>query len=342
MRAAVIHAAGDLRVEQVADRPPGDGEVEVAVGLGGICGSDLHYLRHGGVGDFKVREPMVLGHEIVGTVSTRGAGVAAVEPGTPVAVHPATICGTCPECRAGRRNICRNVRYLGSAARFPHVGGGFRERLVVPAEQVRPLPDGMELERAVLTEPLAVGVHAVGRAGDVSGRRVLVTGAGPIGCLVAAVASARGAAEVAVTDLLDEALAVARAVGATATFRADEEESEQWPEEFDMAVEASGSPAGLATCLRRVKRGGVVVALGMLPPGEVPFLGNVVVTRELDLRGSFRFDAEFDEALALLAGGLEVDAMLSATVPLERVLDGFALAGDRRRASKVLIALDAE
>ena len=337
MRACVIHAAGDLRVEDVPDGAPGESEASVAVSLGGICGSDLHYWRHGGVGDFSVREPMVLGHEIVGEVLATGAAVGWMEPGARVAIHPATVCGHCAECRAGRPNICRNVRYLGSAARMPHVQGGFREHLTVPADQLRAIPDGLPSDRAVLAEPLAVGLHALARAGGVEGRRVLVTGAGPIGCLVAAGARARGAKEVVVSDLLDEPLEVARKVGATATARADQEDSPDWPDELDVAVEASGAPAGLATCMRRVRRGGVVVQLGMLPPGEVPFLGNLVVTREIELRGAFRFDTEFDEVLALLAGGLDVDALVTATVPLANAPEAFALAADRRRASKVLL-----
>ena len=337
MRACVIHGAGDLRVEDVADGAPREGEVEVGVSLGGICGSDLHYFHRGGVGDFRVREPMVLGHEIVGVVSAVGAGVETPRPGEAVAVHPATVCGACPECLAGRRNLCRNVLYLGSAARMPHVQGGFRERLVIPAEQARPLPPGLAPERAVLAEPFAVGLHAIARAGDVTDRRVLVTGAGPIGCLVVAAARAVGAAEIVVSDLLDEPLELARRLGATATLRADDEERAGWPDELDVTVEASGAPAGLRACVERVRRGGVVVALGMQPPGEVPFLGNVVVTREIDVRGAFRFDVEFDRALELLAGGLDLDPLVTARVPLDDAREAFELAGDRRRASKVLL-----
>ncbi len=193
----------------------------------------------------------------------------------------------------------------------------------------------------MVAEPLAVALHAVDRAGDVGGQRVLVTGAGPIGCLVTAAARARGAAEVATTDMLDEPLAVASALGATATLKADEEAD--WPEEFDefdVAVEASGAPVALGTCMRRLTRGGVVVQVGIFPPGEVPFLGNLLVTRGIDVRGAFRFHDEFDEALALLAGGLDVEALVSQALPLEAAVEAFALAADRRRASKVLLDLE--
>jgi L-idonate 5-dehydrogenase len=339
MRACVIHGAGDLRVEDWDPGRPGPDEIAISVALGGICGSDLHYYHRGAVGDFQVRQPMVLGHEVVGTVAALGSDVDGPATGTPVAIHPATPCDSCVECAQGRRNVCAHTRYLGSAARMPHVQGGFSQRIVVPAGQVRALPPGLDMNRAVLAEPLSVALHAVQRAGEVAGKRVLVTGAGPIGCLVVAALRAAGAAEVIVTDLLDEPLALARDVGATTTVRADRPEDPAWPDTVDVAIEASGSAAGLGTCVRLVRRTGTVVLLGLLPPGETGFLGNVVVTREITMLGAFRFDTEFDAALSLLAGGLNVDPVISHTFPLDRAVDAFDLAGDRSRACKVLLDL---
>ncbi|MFG2809196.1 L-idonate 5-dehydrogenase [Streptomyces sp. DT199] len=337
MLGCVIHGQGDLRVAELPVPRPGPGQALVAVRYGGVCGSDLHYWRHGGVGDFRLREPMVLGHEVVGTVVEYGADASGPAPGSAVAVHPATPCGVCPECAAGRRNVCRDTRYLGSAARFPHVQGGFAARLVVPAEQVRALPDGLELRRAALAEPLSVALHAVRRAGGVAGRHVLVTGAGPIGCLVVAAAEAAGAAHVTVSDLLPEALAYGRIAGAGTVVRADDPEDRGWPDEVDVAIEASGVAAGLDTCLRRVRRGGIVVQLGMLPAGHSPFAGNLVVSREIELRGAFRFDGEFDEALTLLAREPAFDGLISAVVPVAEAESAFALAADRSRSCKVLL-----
>lgn len=337
MLGCVIHGRGDLRVEELPVPLPGPGQALVAVRYGGVCGSDLHYWRHGGVGDFRLREPMLLGHEVVGTVVAYGEGASGPLAGTAVAVHPATPCGRCPECVDGRRNVCRDTRYLGSAARFPHVQGGFAARVVVPADQLRPLPAGLDLRRAALAEPLSVALHAVRRAGDVAGRHVLVTGAGPIGCLVVAAAKAAGAAGVTVTDLLPAALEYARAAGADTVVRADEPDDAGWPAEVDVAIEASGVAAGLDTCLRLVRRGGVVVQLGMLPPGHSPFAGNLVVSREIELRGAFRFDTEFDAALELLAVEGSFDGMVSAVLPVRRAEEAFALAADRSRSCKVLL-----
>ncbi|MEV7391184.1 L-idonate 5-dehydrogenase [Streptomyces sp. NPDC091215] len=335
MLGCVIHGEGDLRVAELPSPQPGPGQVLVDVRYGGVCGSDLHYWRHGGVGDFRLREPMVLGHEVVGTAVTGPLS------GLPVAVHPATPCGVCPECADGRANVCRDTRYLGSAARFPHVQGGFAARLAVPAGQLRPLPEGLGLRRAALAEPLSVALHAVRRAGAVAGKHVLVTGAGPIGCLVVAALRAAGAAHVTVTDLLPEALCYAAVAGADTVVRADDPADSGWPTEVDAAIEASGVAAGLDTCLRLVRRGGVVVQLGMLPPGRSPFAGNLVVSREIELRGAFRFDGEFDEALELLAREPAFDGLISAVVPVREAEEAFRLAADRSSSCKVLLDFEA-
>jgi L-idonate 5-dehydrogenase len=342
MLGCVIHGQGDLRVDELPVPSPGPGQALVAVRYGGVCGSDLHYWRHGGVGDFRLREPMVLGHEVVGTVvsygdGSSGPGSSGPVPGAAVAVHPATACGVCPECVDGRANVCRDTRYLGSAARTPHIQGGFAAQVVVPASQLRALPAGLDLQRAALAEPLAVALHAVRRAGAVADRHVLVTGAGPIGCLVVAAAKAAGAARITVTDLLPRALSYAVSAGADAVVRADDPADPAWPREVDVAIEASGVAAGLDTCLRLVRRGGVVVQLGMLPPGQSPFAGNLVVSREIELRGAFRFDGEFDDAIALLAVESSFDGLVSAVVPVRDAESAFALAADRSKSCKVLL-----
>lgn len=340
MLACVVHGVHDLRIDTLPDPVPQPDQALVRIAYGGICGSDLHYYHRGGVGDFRLRGPMVLGHEVVGTVvRPAAAGPEGVPAGAPVAVHPAAPCGRCRECRAGRPNICRDTSYLGSAARYPHVQGGFSELLAVPATNLVPLPDGLSLRRAALAEPLAVALHAVERAGDVAGREVLVVGSGPIGCLVVVALRAAGAARVVVSDLVDEALAVATSVGADAVVRADAEDDPAWLTEADVVIEASGSATGLASALRRVRRGGRVVALGLLPPGDSPVAGNLLVTREIELVGAFRFGGELIEAVRLLASGADVDPILTGAHPLADAVQAFDAAGDRSRSCKVLLDL---
>ncbi|MDH2444026.1 alcohol dehydrogenase catalytic domain-containing protein [Amnibacterium sp. CER49] len=334
MQALVVHGAGDLRLEE---RPlePSTGPVVVRVAYGGICGSDLHYVAEGRVGAFALREPLVLGHEVVGTVEADPTGSAA--PGTPVAIHPATADGTCAACRSGAPNVCVAGRYLGSAATLPHTQGGFAERIAVRADQLRPLPDGLPLVRAVLAEPLAVALHAITRAGGVAGRRVLVTGAGPIGLLAARAAVALGAASVTVTDLLERPLAAARALGATHAVRLPGEAVE--PESADVVLEASGAPAAVSAAVFAAARHGVVVQIGMVPGEARPVALAPLIAKEVALLGSFRFDRELDDAIALLARDGGFHGVVSHVLPLGEAAAAFALAADPAASSKVVLEL---
>lgn len=194
MRGVVIHAPKDLRIEDITVVPPGPGEVRVRIAAGGICGSDMHYYQHGGFGTVRVREPMALGHEIAGTVEAIGPDVAGVSVGATVAVDPSLPCGRCRYCQEGRQNHCLDMRFYGSAMRTPHVQGGFRDALVCEAGQAVALPDGVSVHEAAFSEPLAVCLHAVNRAGPLLGKRVLVTGSGPIGLLTVMAARRRSSA----------------------------------------------------------------------------------------------------------------------------------------------------
>ena len=253
MRAVVVHGAGDLRVEDRPDPRAEPGEVVIAVEWGGICGSDLAYWKNGSSGTAVLKGPLVLGHEIAGRIDEVGAGVSGVEIGQPVTVHPATLVGDgrLPARLAGRTNLYPQVRYFGSAAFDPHTDGGFVQRKAVRADQLRVLPDGVDTRSGALAEPLAVALHAVRRAGDLTGREVLVNGAGPIGALVVAAAKHAGAAMVIAADVSPTALAVAAAMGADTTV--DVRES-GLPEDIELIFEASGSPWAIGGVLHAVAR----------------------------------------------------------------------------------------
>jgi L-idonate 5-dehydrogenase len=332
MRALVAHGAADLRLEErVLDLAAGS--VVFRPAYGGICGSDLHYYRSGRVGPFAIREPLVLGHEIVGVVESDPTG--RFLPGTRATVHPATGCGTCPECRAGRANLCRNGRYLGSAASWPHTQGGFAEHLAVRPDQVRPLPPNLPILRAVLAEPLAVGLHALGRAGGVRGKRVLISGAGPIGLLAAGAAAALGAEAVTVADVLAEPLRIADRLRATDTV--DLRVATPEAAGYDVVIEAAGVPAAVTTAIDSAVRGGVVVQVGMLPPTPQPVALAALVSREIGLIGSFRFDQELDDAVRLLAEHSAFDAVITHVLPLASFRQAFDVAADSARSSKVVL-----
>ena len=214
MLAAVLHGAEDLKLEPVEDRPLAADEVRLAFRAGGICGSDLSYYFKGRVGDFALQEPLVLGHEVAGEIVETGAAVMGLKPGDRVAIDPSRPCLTCDYCRCGRSNLCRHMRFFGSAAIFPHVQGAFSEHVVARADQCHVIPDTMPWRVAACAEPLAVCLHAIERAGEILGRSVVIAGAGPIGCLMALAARAKGAGHVTVTDLVDAPLEVAKACGA--------------------------------------------------------------------------------------------------------------------------------
>src|SRR5438128_7667249 len=166
MLACKIHAKDDLRVEADAMPAPGAGEVLLRRGAGGICGSDLHYYFEGRNGSFVVREPLIPGHEASGVVSKVGPGVTRVKAGDHVAVSPSHACGRCDYCREGREQLCRNMKFLGSASVFPHVQGMFREYFVMGERQCYPVAGDVSLGELAFAEPLAVGLHAVNRGGE--------------------------------------------------------------------------------------------------------------------------------------------------------------------------------
>ncbi|MFJ3592747.1 L-idonate 5-dehydrogenase [Streptomyces sp. NPDC090231] len=336
--AVVVHAADDLRIDDVPVRTPEPDEAVVEIVYGGICGSDLHYWTHGAAGESILRAPMVLGHEVVGIVASAATDGSGPGIGTRVAVHPASPAGQeATRYPVDRPNLSPGCTYLGSAARSPHTDGAFIRYATLPSRMLRALPDGLGLRTAATAEPASVAWHAVSRAGDVTGRTVLVVGAGPIGALVVAVLKRAGAAEIVVVDLHDHPLTVARALGATRTLSATDTDAIA-AVQADVAIESSGNHHGLAGAIRGTTRGGRVVMVGLLPAGEQPVPMSVAVTRELELVGSFRFNDEIDEVIAALAdGSLVVDAVITHEYPISEAMEAFAMAKDASRSSKVLL-----
>lgn len=340
--AVVAHAAGDLRIEEVPVSVPGPEEAVVEIAFGGICGSDLHYWLHGAAGESILRAPLVLGHEIVGTVLQAAADGTGPAAGTAVAVHPATPGPGAARYPEDRPNLSPGCTYLGSAARFPHTDGAFSRYATLPARMLRPLPEGLSLRTAALAEPAAVAWHAVARAGDVKGKTALVIGSGPIGALAVAVLKRAGARRIVAVDMYPKPLEIARAVGADEVLKGDEAEAIA-AVEADVVIESSGSHHGLASAIKGAVRGGKVVMVGLLPSGPQPVLISLAITRELELLGSFRFNAEIDEVIAALADGtLFVDPVVTHEFPLDRGLEAFEVARNSAESGKVLLDFSPE
>lgn len=338
MKAVVIHAARDLRIEERAAREPGPGEVKLRLAAGGICGSDLHYYHQGGFGAVRLREPMILGHEVSATVESLGEGVRGLMPGQLVALSPSRPCGTCRYCREGLPNQCLHMRFYGSAMPFPHIQGAFRQSLVADAAQCVPA-DGLTPGEAALAEPFAVALHATRRAGDILGKRVLVTGCGPIGLLSIIAARRAGAAEIVATDLSDFTLEAARRLGADRTIDTARDPDALAAYEadkgtFDVLYECSGAAPALAAGIGAMRPRGVVVQLGL--GGDMSLPMTALTAKELDLRGSFRFHEEFAVGVELMRKGLvDLRPLVTQTFPLSEAREAFEVASDRSRAVKV-------
>jgi L-idonate 5-dehydrogenase len=339
MSACVIHGAHDLRLEPREVPTPQPREVLIRLGAGGICGSDLHYFHDGAVADFRIRQPMILGHEVAGEVMACGMEVESVKPGDRVAVNPAKYCGTCPQCRAGRAHLCSQVRFFGSASRFPHIQGGFAEFFVATDAQCVPVTSGISYPELACAEPLAVALHAVNQAGSLTGKTVLVTGAGPIGLLVASAAKLAGASEITITDRFSAPLAVATKLGIDHTLNVAEhpdalKEIIGAQGEFDVALEASGAVPALINCLESVKPAARIVQVGMLSSAKLP-LGRII-SREIEFVGTFRFNQEYTQAVKLLESGrINVQPLITHRIPLKAAVEAFGVASDRNQAIKV-------
>jgi len=342
MKAVVIHAALDLRIEDRALDVPGPGQVEVSIEAGGICGSDLHYFNHGGFGAIRIREPMILGHEVAGTIKSLGQGVSDLVVGDRVAVSPSRPCNACEYCLKRQQNQCLNMRFYGSAMPMPHIQGAFRQQLVAESWQCHRVADGISINEAALAEPFAVTLHAVSRAGPLIGKRVLVTGCGPIGALAIIAARVHGAVEIVATDVMDAVLEKARLVGAdrainVSTHADDLQAYSANKGYFDVHFEASGNDRAVRSGLETLKPRGILVQLGL--GGDVSIPQNLVVSKEIEMRGTFRFHEEFGLAVDLInQRRVDLKPLLTGVYGLEEVVKAFEIAGDRSRSMKVQLS----
>jgi L-idonate 5-dehydrogenase len=338
MRAVRIHSKQDMRTEDVPDLDPDADEVRLRVGYVGICGSDLHYYADGAAGIFTIREPLIPGHEVAGVIDLDPTGT--YEAGTPVTVHPATWGKPQPDLTDDQRHLWPGGGYLGSASTWPHTHGGLAEQLIVRRDQVRPLPASLPVKRATLAEPLAVGLHGLAVGGDIRGKRVLVSGSGPIGLLTAAAAAAGGAAEVVCADLLAGPLQRARSLGSASPVPIGTVQIgvEDLPDShFDLTLECAGVPQALHGLLLATRPAGIVVQVGNLPNEARPVNLAPLVSKEIQLRGTFRFNTEIDAAITLLDQNPQIEQVITHVLPIEEVDQAFAIAANPDISGKVLV-----
>jgi L-idonate 5-dehydrogenase len=343
MKAAVLHGARDIRIEPYRQPELHPGMVLLRPRRVGICGTDLHYYEHGYNATFVPDRPFILGHEITAEVAAVAPGVDAVKVGQRVTVNPARACGFCAYCKGGQINLCRKTIMLGSASTTPPTDGALAEFVTVRADQCHLLPDDMDDGIGAMMEPLSVALHAVKRAGTVSGKRVLVTGGGTIGLLVAMTARAFGAVPVAVSDIVatrrDKAIELGVDVALDPTAHdLHHQVQELTGPGFDMVFEASGAPPALRGAFDLVRPGGTIVQIGTVGTADIPIPVNQLMVREINFRGSMRYGDTFDEAIRLVAAGrIQVSSLINNVFALEDSVKALHLAADKSAALKVQI-----
>lgn len=334
MKAFLIRGKLDAGIEEIATPQPANDEVRIKVSFVGICGSDLHYYYEGANGAFVVREPLIPGHELSGTIDLDPSGE--FEVGTPVTVHPATFGKSEPGIEE-MPHLWPGGGYLGSASTWPHTQGGMSEFLIMKKKSVRVLPKTLSLRTAALAEPLGVSLHAVNVAGGVQGKKVLVSGSGPIGILTVAAAKVMGATEIYATDLLPAPLARAKSLGATHVIQIGKD---SLPENyFDVVFECSGAAPAISGALVAARRAGIIVQVGMLGAGNHQIAVAPLVAKELQLRGTFRFKNEVDQAISVLNENPWIAETVTHVFSMEQADEAFAMAKDSENSGKVLVEL---
>ena len=339
MKSLKIHGAMDLRIEDYPLEKLSSNQVQISIATGGICGTDLHYYKHGGFGHIKLKEPMVLGHEVSGYITKLGSKVTNLSIGQLVSVSPSRPCNKCQFCLEGNQNHCVNMKFYGSAMPFPHIQGAFRETLIAEDYQCVPA-DGLSPEEAAMAEPLAVCLHAIKQAGNIFGKKVLITGSGPIGTLSVLSARRAGAKEILVTDISDQALKFSSSVGADKVINTaknyDQIEKLQVNKGFfDLAIECSGSASGINDAIKSLKPKGTLIQLGLGGDILMPLVS--VTTKELNLKGSFRFHSEFELAVKMMKKKLiDVKPLITHSIPFLNAEKGFNIAmNDHENSMKV-------
>lgn len=313
MRASVLTGAKALSFSDLPVPTAEAGQVLIKVAKVGVCGSDVHYYRHGRVGPYVVETPLILGHEVSGTIVDVGDGVSAERIGQRVAIEPQKPCRRCSQCMAGRYNLCPDMEFYAT----PPIDGAFCQYVAIESDFAHAVPDSMSDEAAALLEPLSVGIAAVRKAGVVPGSRVLIAGGGPIGVITAQVARAFGAAEVIVSDPVPNRRELALQFGATSVLDPMTEDSTSL--QVDAFIDACGVSAAVIAGLNSVRPAGVVVLVG-IGAAEIPFPISSIMDRELVVTGIFRYTDTWPLAIHLVSSGqVDLDSLVTGRFSLDEV-----------------------
>ena len=315
MRTSVLAGTKTITMEKRQLPAYGPDEVLVKIAAVGVCGSDVHYFRHGRIGDFVVDAPLVLGHEASGTIVAVGDGVDPSRVGQRVAVEPQHPCGKCRECLAGLYNLCPRMEFYAT----PPVDGAFAEYAVIQDAFAHAIPDNLSDEAAALLEPLSVAITTMRKAHVEPGNTVLIAGAGPIGIICAQTAKAFGAAEVIVTDLVPERRERALRYGATRAVDPATVDVATAGLDVDAFIDASGAPSAVSAGIKAVRPAGHVVLVGLGNP-EMTLPVEHIQNYEITLTGVFRYTNTWPAAIHLASSGLvDLDSLVTGRFGLDQV-----------------------
>jgi L-iditol 2-dehydrogenase len=318
MKTIRLHAANDLRQHDEPIPEPSSTEALVHVKAVGICGSDLHWAGEGGIGGVTLKQPLVLGHEFAGVITS------GKRQGERVAIDPAIACHTCEYCLQGKPNLCKNIRFAGHELQ----DGGLRENIAWPDECLIPLPDKLSYADGVMLEPLGVAMHAVNLAHLQAGMSVGVFGCGPIGLLVLQMARLAGAIQVYASEPLPHRWEAARRLGAL-----------EWEpgQEVDVAFEAAGENEAVEAAIKSARPGGRVLLIGIPADDRTSFTAAVARNKELTIQLVHRMKFTYPRAIQLVESGkVDVHSLVTHHFPLEKTQQAFKLAL-RREGLKVII-----
>ncbi len=333
MRASVLTGVGSLIIEERPVPSPAPQEVLVEVAAVGVCGSDVHYYRHGRIGDYVVTEPMILGHELSGRITAVGANVDSRRVGQRVAIEPQRPCRRCRQCTSGHYNLCPYMRFFAT----PPVDGGLCRYVTIDAEMAHPVPDSMSDEAAALLEPLSVAVATMRKAAVVPGSSVLIAGAGPIGVMCAQTARAFGAARIVVSDPMPARRERARRFGASEVLDPAAEDVARLDPQVDAFVDASGAPPAVVSGIKAVGPAGRVVLVGM-GADDYSLPVSYIQNMELTVTGVFRYTDTWPTAIHLVtSGAIDLDSLVTGRYDLDHVADALNSDADPASLKSIVI-----
>ncbi|MFI1539223.1 zinc-binding dehydrogenase [Streptomyces anandii] len=338
IRRVLVRSLDDIVVEKAPAPVPGNDELLVRTAVVGVCGSDTHAAA--GHHPF-IDLPYHPGHEAVGVVVAAGRAAGDFAPGDRVIVEPNLYCGRCAQCRSGRYNICQELKVFGC-----QTPGALADLFTIPADRAHRVPEGMTDMQAVLVEPLATPVHAVGKAGDLTGRTVAVLGAGPIGLFTLVAARHAGAERIVVTDLRQGKRDRALRLGADAALPADASDlaalaRTELGGPADVVFDCVAREQSMAQATDLIAKGGHIVVVGVGAAGTTPIRLDLVQDREIRIEGTLMYTADdYRLALSLISShSFDTAEIVTATFPLEETAAAFRTSLDPEHV-KVVVTVD--